>query len=80
MHRLFEVDGVQDFQLVTVLQEGVPALDHDTAFRIGDDIGAVALKQVGLEPKPGLTAAGAAHHQHIFVPGVLGVRWTIAHH
>ena len=30
--------------------------------------------------KTHLTAAGAAHHQHIFVPGVLGVRWTIAHH
>ena len=32
MHTLGKVNGVQDFQLVTVLQEGVPALDHDTAF------------------------------------------------
>ena len=49
-------------------------------FRIGDDIGAVALKQVRLQPKPGLATAGAAHHQHVFVPGVLGVRWTVGHH
>ena len=26
------------------------------------------------------TAAGTAHHQHIFIPGILGVRWAIAHH
>ena len=43
VHTLGKVNGVQDFQLVTVLQEGVPALDHDTAFRIGDDIGACLL-------------------------------------
>lgn len=43
MQRMFEVDGVQDFQLVTVFQKCVPALDHDTTFRIGDDIGAVTL-------------------------------------
>ena len=51
VHRLFEVNGVQDFQPVTVLQKCVPALDHDTTFRIGDDIGAVALKQIRLQPK-----------------------------
>lgn len=33
VHGLFEVDGVQDFQLVTVFQKCVPALDHDTTFR-----------------------------------------------
>ena len=40
----------------------------------------MALKQVGLQPKPGLAAAGAAHHQHVFIPGILGVRRAIAHH
>ena len=39
MHGLFEVDGVQDFQLVTVFQKCVPALDHDTTFRVSDHIG-----------------------------------------
>ena len=32
-----------------------------------------ALHEVGLDVKPGLAAAGAADHQHIFVPGRLGV-------
>lgn len=78
MHTLGKVNGIQDFQLVAVLQEGVPALDHDTPFRIGDDIGAVALKQVRFQPKPGLAAAGAAHHQHVFISRVLGPMggWT----
>ena len=40
----------------------------------------MALKQVGLEPKPGLAAAGAAHYQHIFVPGILGVSRAVGHH
>ena len=43
VHRLFEVDGVQDFQLVTVFQKCVPALDHDTTFRVSDHIGTVTL-------------------------------------
>jgi len=80
VHGLFEVDGVQDFQLVTVFQKCVPALDHDTTFRIGDDIGAVHLQEVRLEPKSGLAAAGAAHHQHVFISGILGVRRAVGHH
>ena len=31
------------------------------------------MHEVGLDVKPGLTAAGAADHQHILVPGRLGV-------
>ncbi len=38
------------------------------------------MQEVRLEPKPRLAAAGAAHHQHVFVPGVLGVRRTVGHH
>ena len=33
MHRLFEVYGVQDLDLVAVFQKCVPTLDHDTTFR-----------------------------------------------
>lgn len=80
MHGLFEVDGVQNPDLVAVLQHCVATFKNDSSFRIGDDIGAVALKQIRFQPKPRLTAAGTAHYQHVFVPGVLGVRWTIAHH
>ena len=65
-------------RLKKLAQEG--HFSYDVAFRIGDDIGAVALKQVRFQPKPGLSAAGAAHHQHVFVPGVLGVRRAVAHH
>ena len=43
VHGLFEVDGVQDFQLVTVFQKCVPALDHDTTFRVSDHIGTMTL-------------------------------------
>ena len=43
VHTLGKVNGVQDFQFVAVLQQGVPTLNHDTTFRISDNIGAVAL-------------------------------------
>ena len=43
VHGLFEVDGVQDFQLVTVFQKCVPTLDHDTTFRVSNHIGTVTL-------------------------------------
>ena len=43
VHGLFEVYGVQDLQLVTVFQKYVPALDHDTTFRVSDHIGTVTL-------------------------------------
>ena len=36
--------------------------------RIGDNVGTVELHEVGLDEKPRLAAAGAAHHQHVFVP------------
>ena len=80
VHTLGKVNGIQDFQLVAVLQKCVPALDHDTTFRIGYDIGTMALQEVRFQPKSRFTRAGAAHHQHIFVPGILGVRRTVAHH
>lgn len=39
-----------------------------TAFRVRDDIGAVHLHQVRLQPKSSLAGAGAADYQHIFIP------------
>ncbi len=38
------------------------------------------MQQIRLDKEPCLAAAGAAHHQHVFVPGVLGVRWAVGHH
>ena len=80
VHRLFEVDGVQNFYLITIFQHGLPTFKHDCTFRIGYDIGTMALQEVRFQPKSRFTRAGAADHQHVFVPGVLGVRWTVGHH
>ena len=33
VHRLFEVNGIQDFQLVTVLQHCVATFKNDSSFR-----------------------------------------------
>ena len=80
MHTLGKVNGIQDLDLIAILQHCIATFKHDSSFRIGDNIGTVALQEIGLEPKPGLAAAGTAHHQHIFVSGVLGVRRTVGHH
>ena len=80
VHRLFEVDSVQDFYLVAILQHGLPTFENYRSFRVSDHIGAVALQEIRFQPKPGLSAAGAAHHQHVFIPGILGVRRTVGHH
>ena len=40
----------------------------------------ITLQQIRLDKEPCLAAAGAAHHQHVFIPGVLGVRRAVGHH
>ena len=37
------------------------------------------MHEVGLHKEPGLAAAGTADHQHIFIPGGLGVFGTPGH-
>ena len=34
VHRLPKVDGVENLDVVAVLQKGVAALNHDAAFRV----------------------------------------------
>ena len=80
VHRLFEVDGVQDFYLITVFQHGLPTFKHDRTFRVSDHIGTVTLQEVWFQPKSRFAGARAADHQHVFVSRVLGVRWAVAHH
>ena len=66
---------------MTELMEHIFSLSEvQRAVRIGYDIGTMALQEVRFQPKSRFARAGAADHQHVFVPGVLGVRWTIAHH
>ena len=43
VHGLFEVDGVQNPDLVAVLQHCVATFKHDSSFGIGDHIGTVTL-------------------------------------
>lgn len=33
MHRLFEVDGIENLDVVVVLQKGIATFDDDTALR-----------------------------------------------
>ena len=80
MHRLSEIDGVENPDAISVLQKSLAAVDYDIAFRVSDHVGTVALQKVGFKPKPRLAAAGAAHHQHVFVPRICRILRTIAHH
>lgn len=79
VHGLFEVDGIEDFHLVPIAEHEFASLDGDAAFWVSDHIRAVELHEVGLNEKPGLTGAGAAHHQHVLVPRGLGVFWAVTH-
>ena len=66
MHRLSEIDGVENPDTVSVLQKGLAAVDYDIAFRVSDHVGTMALQKVGFQPKSRLAAARAAHHQYVF--------------
>ena len=46
---------------------------------IGDDIGAVHLHDGRFDKEPRLAAAGAAHHQHVFVPRGFRVLGSAVH-
>ena len=43
MHRLSEIDGVENPDTVSVLQKGLAAVDYDIAFRVSDHVGTMAL-------------------------------------
>ena len=66
-------------QLGSAPLEHLAALHQNGAFGVCDHIGAVHLHQVWLEPEAGLTRAGAADHQNIFVSGGLGVFGAAVH-
>ena len=79
MHRLFEVDGVENFDAVALLQKGVADLQNRGTFWVGKNIGTVHLQEIGLDPESGLAAAGPAYDQDIFVPCRLGVFGAAGH-
>lgn len=43
MHRLSEIDSIENPDTVSVLQKGLAAVDYDIAFRVSDHIGTVTL-------------------------------------
>ena len=84
VHGLFEVDGVQNFQPVAVMQQHFSALGNDAALGIGDNkadgvLLGRTLHQIGLQPKPRLTRAGTTDNQHVFVPCGTGIGGTVVH-
>ena len=52
---------------------------YSITVRIGDNVGTVKLHEVGLDEKPRLAAARAAHHQHVFVARCLWVFGSAVH-
>ena len=56
--------------------EHFAALHQDGALGIGNDVGAVHLHQIRLEPEAGLAGTAAADDQHVLVAGILGVLGT----
>ena len=80
-----EIDGVHRLNEVPLLCKGMSALVNETSFRVRNHelnrkgLG-ITLQQVRLNKKSRLTTAGTSHHQHVFVPGVFGVRRAVAHH
>ena len=46
---------------------------------ISDNVGAVHLEQVWLEPIARFAGTGAADHQYVFVPGVFGILRAVGH-
>ena len=68
VERLFEVDGVEESNLILFLFQQMSALDEQAAFGICYDIAGMALHEIGLQKVAGLAAARTADDQDVFVP------------
>lgn len=81
-HGFFEVDGVQDFDLIPGIREHLSTLDNDRTlgvrYNIADLLG--HLHQVRLDIKSCLTAAAAADYNNVFIPSILRMLWSTTHH
>ena len=73
VHRLLEVDSVEDFDFIVVAFKQLANLADNRAFRVGYDIGAVHLHKIGFKEEPRLTGTGTTDDKHVFVSCVLGV-------
>ena len=84
MHTLLEVDGIQDLQSVSEVEQHLTAFGYDTALGIRHDktdriLFRCALHQVRFEPEPGFTGATATNNQHVFITRCSGVSGTVVH-
>ena len=52
MHRLLKVDGVENLNVIAMLQQSMAALDDNAAFRVCDNIAGVHLEQIRFQPEP----------------------------
>ena len=71
VHRLFEVDGVEDAHVVPGGDQHLAALHDKGSLRIsyyeGGALGLGALHDVGLYEESRFAAAGAADDEHVFI-------------
>ena len=71
MHALFEIDRIEYFHAVSVLQKCVPDLVYYCSFWICNYIRRMHLQYVRFDEKSRLTGTGSTYDQRIFVPGIL---------
>ena len=81
-HGFFEVDGVQDFNLIPGIREHLSALDNDRTLGVRHDIADLLghLHEVRLNVKSCLATAAAADHNDVLIAGVLRMLWSTTHH
>lgn len=46
VHRLLKVDGVENLDVIAMLQQSIAALDDNAAFRVCDNIAGVHLEKI----------------------------------
>ena len=83
VHRLLEVDGVENTQIVPGSDQHLAAFHDKGSLRISHHqrgaFGFGALHDVGLHEEPCFAAAGAADDEHVFVARILRVLGAAVH-
>ena len=69
--RLAGVNQVEHHDFIPHFFEQIPGGTQQLPFRIGNDIGTICTVKPGFCHEPGLTRAGAAHHNNIEITAVL---------
>ena len=83
MHRLFEVDGVENTHVVSSSNQHLAALHDKRALRVCHHqrgaLGFGALHDVGLHEKSCFAASGAADDEHVFIARILRILGPAVH-